>query len=72
MPAANSDSLDAPILAEHGVVAGASVPMLVSDRRIGLIGVYWRSARNISTDERRLLALVANQTSLAVAQLPGR
>ena len=54
-----------------GVVAGAGVPMVAGAQRVGLLGVYWRSARSAAPGERRLLSLIANQTSVAMAQLSG-
>jgi len=60
-----------PLLTAHGIVAGASVPMVAGARRVGLLGVYWRSARSVSPSERRLLSLIANQTSVAMAQASG-
>lgn len=71
-PADTIDALEAPVFVEHGVVSGASVPMVAGERRVGMMGVYWRSVRSVSAPERRLLSLIANQTSVAVAQLPGR
>ncbi|OGL18183.1 MAG: hypothetical protein A3F92_02420 [Candidatus Rokubacteria bacterium RIFCSPLOWO2_12_FULL_71_22] len=65
------EALDAPLLTAHGIVAGASVPMVAGARRVGLLGVYWRSARSVSPSERRLLSLIANQTSVAMAQASG-
>ena len=65
------EALDAPLLAAHGVVAGAGVPMVAGAQRVGLLGVYWRSARSAAPGERRLLSLIANQTSVAMAQLSG-
>ena len=72
VPAATIDALAAPVFVEHGVVSGASVPMVTGERRVGVMGVYWRSVRSVSAPGRRLLSLIANQTSVAVAQLPGR
>ncbi len=72
VPAGTIDTFEAPVFAEHGVVSGAGVPMVVGERRVGMMGVYWRSVRSVSATERRILSVIANQTSVAVAQLPGR
>ena len=48
------------LLAEHGGVAGMSVPMMVQDRVYGVMGAHCKSVREFSPKELEFLCSVAN------------
>lgn len=48
------------LLAEHGGVAGMSVPMMVQDRVYGVMGAHCKSVRDFSPKELEFLCSVAN------------
>jgi PAS domain S-box-containing protein len=48
------------LLAEHGGIAGMSVPMMVQDRVYGVMGAHSKSVREFSQKELEFLSSVAN------------
>ncbi len=53
-------------LREHNAASGIAAPMLTGKRALGVLGVHWRTPRQFREDEVRLLALIANQTGVAL------
>lgn len=54
------------IAKEEGLVSMISVPMIVSDRIIGVINAYTKEAHVFSESEIKLLQAVANQAAVAI------
>jgi GAF domain-containing protein len=55
-----------PIVFEHGIQSGMSVPMRRDGEIVGAMLVHTRSARHFSEEEAILLQLLANQTAMAI------
>ena len=55
-----------PIVIEHGIQSGMSVPMFRDDKVVGAMIVHTRFTRQFSEDEEFLLQLLANQTAIAI------
>ena len=57
-----------PILNEHGVVSGLSVPMAVGNHAVGVMGVYTKQVRGFSKDDINFLQSVGHLIAAAVAR----
>jgi len=58
-----------PVVFEHGIVSGLSVPMILAGRVVGAILVHSRTRRRFSEEEIRLLSLIGNQTAIALDKM---
>ncbi|MDP1547112.1 MAG: GAF domain-containing protein, partial [Anaerolineales bacterium] len=55
-----------PIVFQHGIVSGLSVPMFLAGQVVGAMLVHSRAPRRFGDEEIQLLSLIANQTALAL------
>jgi hypothetical protein len=57
-----------PLLKDHGVVSGVSVPMIYGEEVYGVLGVHTRSYREFTESEINFLQAIANTVTMAVAR----
>src|SRR5258707_559099 len=60
-----------PVLHEHGVFSGVSVPVRGRDRPFGVVTAYSATAREFSTDDVDFLVAAGNLLSTAIERLRG-
>jgi PAS domain S-box-containing protein len=55
-----------PLLKEHDVASGMSVPMVAGDKVVGVMGVHNRTKKEYSESDLQFFQLIANQTAIAL------
>jgi signal transduction histidine kinase len=58
-----------PLLKDHGVVSGVSVPMMHGDKLYGVLGAHTRSYREFTESDVRFMESIANVVTAAIARI---